>query len=385
VAIAIVQVLGLSVWFSATAVAPSLQGEWGIDSVEAVWLTATVQIGFVVGAVASALLTIADRFPPQRLLAVSALGAATCTAAMSIMADGLSVALLLRFMTGVFLAGVYPVGMKLTASWSDPLRRGRAFGLMLGALTVGSALPHLVSGFGQLPWRYVLLVAAALAVVGACVATVYVREGPFSAGRFDRPNPRYVWEMYRSRVPRLANLGYFGHMWELYAFWTWLPAFVIAGNQYRADGDPLASPSLLVFGAIGIAGCGGCFLGGWASDRFGRSKSAAVALGVSGACCLLSPLIFNASSAVLAVFVLVWGAAVIADSGVFSVLLSEAADSRFVGTALTAQTAVGFLLTVVTIQLLPLIAAAVGWQYAFVVLALGPVAGVAAMLAVNRP
>jgi MFS family permease len=380
--IAVVQVLGLSVWFSATAVVPSLRSEWGIDSTAAVWLTASVQIGFVAGAVISALSNLADRIRAQYLITASALCAATCTATLALSVNDIHAAIPLRFLTGMFLAGVYPVGMKLMASWSGPAERGRSFGILLGALTLGSALPHLIGGLGPLPWRTVMLTAAALAAVAAVVALGLLRPGPHLAIRAVTPNPRQAMVLFTERGARLASLGYFGHMWELYALWAWLPMFVRAGQGRDAAAT---STEFIAFVAIGVAGAAGCLLGGWASDRFGRSPAAVAALTISGACCVASPIFFAASTSVLVVFLLVWGAAVIADSGVFSTVLSETTDTRFVGTALTAQTAIGFLLTVVSIQLVPVVADLVGWQYAFLLLAPGPLLGAIAMSRQPQP
>jgi predicted MFS family arabinose efflux permease len=271
--------------------------------------------------------------------------------------------------------------MKLTASWVRPRQRGLAFGVMIGALTLGSALPHLIGGLGDLPWRGVMHSAAGCAVAAAVVAAALVREGPqFAHGAPARPHPRYALTMFGQRGPRLVNLGYFGHMWELYALWTWLPAFLIAGAAERT-GRGGADAGLLPFVAIGVAGVAGCLAGGWAADRFGRSRAAVTALAVSGACCVVSPLFFTAPPAAVAVLGVVWGAAVVADSGVFSTSLSEVADRRYVGTALTAQTAIGFALTVVTIQLVPVLAGAVGWRWAFWLLVPGPLAGALAMRA----
>ena len=380
--IAIVQVLGLCVWFSATAVVPSLRSEWGIGSTAAVWLTASVQIGFVAGAVTSTLFNLADRIAPQYLLAASAFGAAVCTALLALFVNNLSAAIPLRFLTGLLLAGVYPVGMKLMASWSESTDRGRAFGVLLGALTLGSALPHLISGLGPLPWRTVMMAAAVLTAIGALIAVLLITSGPHLDTRPITPSARYAITMFRERGPRLANIGYFGHMWELYALWTWMSMFVLAGREQRGTG-PVTTTSIIAFAAIGLAGIVGCLLGGWASDRFGRSPAAVTALVISGGCCVLSPLFFTAPTGVLLAFLLVWGAAVIADSGVFSTSLSETADSRFVGTALTAQTAIGFLLTVVTIQLVPVTADLIGWRYAFLLLAPGPLIGAVAMAALR--
>ena len=376
------QVLALAVWFSVSAVVPSLQEEWGISSAAAVWLTGTVQLGFVTGALVSTVLNLPDRFPPQLLMAASAALAALCTFVLAVLVDGLLPALPLRFLTGAFLAGVYPVAMKLTASWTTSSNRGLAMGLLIGALTVGSALPHLIGGLVTLPWRGVLLVTAAVALLGAVLALVVVRPGPHLATGPVHLHPRYALQMFAERGPRLVNLGYFGHMWELYALWTWLPLFLSQTSALPGLGS---GSRVLVFVTLGLFGLVGCLLGGWAADRFGRPAAAVTALVVSGACCLLSPLAFLAPAPLLAVFCAVWGASVIADSGVFSTTLSEVADRRFVGTALSAQTAIGFGLTVLSIQLVPLVADAVGWQYAFLLLAPGPALGAVAMGRVGTP
>ncbi|TFV47145.1 MFS transporter [Blastococcus sp. TF02A_35] len=375
-AIAAVQVLALAVWFSVSAVVPGLQADWGISGAAAVWLTGTVQLGFVTGALASSALNLADRLPPQLVMATGAGLAALATLALALVVDGLPGALVLRFLTGVFLAGVYPVGIKLMASWASSTDRGLAMGLLIGALTLGSTLPHLVGGLVTLPWRGVLEVTAGIGLLGAVLAATVVRAGPHLSAGPVRLHPRYALQMFAERGPRLVNLGYFGHMWELYALWTWASVWVLHSDAAAAFGT---SSQLLVFVTLGLFGLAGCLLGGWAADRFGRSTAAATALAASGACCLLSPLAFLAPAPVLAVFLAVWGAAVIADSGVFSTALSEVADRRFVGTALSAQTAIGFALTVLSIQLVPLLAGAVGWQYAFLLLVPGPALGALAV------
>lgn len=380
-AIAAVQVLGLAVWFSMSAVVPSLRTDWGLTAGGAVWLTASVQIGFVIGAVASAALNLADRIPSQRLLAASAAAAAVCTVVLALVADQLAVAIPLRFMTGMFLAGVYPTGMKLMVSWSGSAGRGRTMGVLIAALTLGSALPHLIAGVGSLRWRDVLLAAAAAGFAGAVIALLFVRPGPYAATSAPARNPRYALTMFTERGPRLANLGYFGHMWELYALWTWIPSFLLATPAAKSLPGSL---EITVFLTMGLGGVAGCLLGGWGADRFGRPPAAMAALLLSGLCCLVSPFFFPSSSLLLFAFCMLWGAAVIADSGVFSTSLSEVADHRYIGTALTAQTAIGFALTVITIQLTPLLAEAIGWRHAFLLLAPGPLAGALAMRAFGR-
>jgi MFS family permease len=380
--IALVLVLAMAVWFSASAVVPALATQWHLSAGSAAWMTAPVQAGFVLGAVGSAVLGLADRIRPHLLVACCAAGAAGCTLVMALFADGPLAAVPLRFATGAFLAGVYPVCMKLMASWSPPAGRALAMGALIGCLALGSALPHLIDGLGRLDWRAVLAAAAATAFCAAIVAGALVRPGPqFPAGR-GTGRSRYALAMFSDRGPRLVSLAYFGHMWELYALWTWLPAFLIASGTATADRE--GASGIDAFLAIGVAGLAGCLLGGWAADRLGRATTAAAALTVSGACCLLSPLFFTAGRPWLLAFTTVWGAAVIADSGVFSTLLSELADRRYVGTALTTQTAIGFLLTIVTIQVIPLTAAVAGWRYAFLVLAAGPMTALPALAALNR-
>jgi MFS family permease len=380
-AIAAVQVLALAVWFSVSAVVPNLRQEWGISSTAAVWLTGSVQLGFVVGAVGSAALNLPDRIRPHLMLAASAAAAALCTLAFALVVSNMAGAITLRFLTGVFLAGVYPVGIKLMASWSVSSARGRAVGILVAALTLGSALPHLIGGIADLPWRAVQLTATGFGLLGALIALALIRPGPYLAPSAHIRNPQYALTMFRERGPRLANLGYFGHMWELYALWTWLPAFLLAAPS---EPELPASPQITMFLAMGVAGVIGCLIGGWGADRFGRPPAAGAALAVSGLCCLLSPLAFRANPTLLFTFCAIWGAAVIADSGVFSTLLSEVADTRFVGTALTAQTAIGFGLTAVSIQLVPILAETTGWQYSFMLLTPGPALGVLAMSAISQ-
>lgn len=374
--IAVVQVLGLATWFSASAVVPSLQDEWEISLAAAVWLTASTQVGFVLGAVASSALNLADRLPPAKLLAVSAAGAAICTSALAFGSNGLDSAIPLRLLTGVFLAGVYPVGMKLMASWTVRAQRGLWFGILIGALTLGSSVPHLI-GTLALPWREVLLTAAGLTASGAILAAIWLRPGPYLSASAARLDPRFALRMFRRRGPRLVNIGYFGHMWELYALWTWFPTFLAV-----TYGEPAGSShavGMWVFLTMGLSGVVGCLVGGWAADRWGRGRTATVALAVSGACCIVSPVIPHLGVPLGVVIGAIWGAAVIADSGVFSTMLSERVEPEFAGTALTTQTAVGFAITIVTIQIVPVIAGVLSWNYSLVILAIGPIAGVIAL------
>lgn len=361
----------MSVWFSASAVAPALREAWDISESDASWLTGAVQIGFVVGALGSALFNLADRVSPRLIIAISAFGAAFTNAAVAVVSDGITSAIPLRFLTGVFLAGVYPVGLKLMTSWFER-GRGLAVGVLVGALTLGSGAPHLLRALGQPRWEIVLLSASGLAVL-AGAAILPVGRGPFSA-----PSPpldlRWALNVFRDRPVRLANIGYLGHMWELYALWTWLPAYLAASRGSGSATDVIA------FGAIGVAGLVGAVVAGRLADALGRTAITIGAMAISGSCALLSVVVFDAPEAVVIVFAVIWGASVIADSAQFSVAVSELTDARYVGTALTLQTAMGFLLTVVSIRLVGGLGPAWGWQWAFVVLAVGPAVGVIAML-----
>ncbi|AIG75205.1 transport protein [Amycolatopsis japonica] len=371
------QILAMGLWFSASSVVPALRGEWALSTQGTVLLTASVQVGFAAGALVSAVANLADRLRPERLLAASAATGALLTLLFPLCGNQFWLAVLLRFGTGMALAGVYPVGMKIVVSWF-PNSRGLALGVLLAALALGSASPHLLAG--NLPgWRTVLVVASLLALGAAALAVLFVRVGP-AARRSPPWEPRYLLTMARDRRQRLIAFGYFGHMWELYAFWTWIPAYAAAASKTSPG-----TVSLLAFTVIGVGGAIGCLLGGALSDRFGRIDVALAALAVSGTCCLVSALVFGGHPAMLGTLLFVWGIAAIADSGQFSAALSEAADARYVGTALTAQTAIGFLLSALTIQGLPVLADAVGWRAAAPVLAVGPLLGVIAMARLRSP
>ncbi|MFB6170585.1 MAG: MFS transporter [Haloarculaceae archaeon] len=377
VVIALAELLAMSLWFSATAAAPELADAWGLSAGQTAWLTMAVQLGFVAGALVSAVLTLSDTIEPRLFFAGSAVLGAGATVAIAAFVDSATPAIALRFLTGMALAGVYPTGMKLMSGWfSDG--RGVAIGTLVGALTVGSALPHLlraVGGVGE-P-RAVLYGAAALALVGA-VLVLFVGQGPHQApaAPFD---PAAVGRMARNSGVVLADFGYFGHMWELYAVWTWIPAFLLAAGV-----DPEAG-ALLSFGTIAIGGAG-AVVAGVGADRAGRTTVTSASMVLSGAACLTAGLVFDAPLVVLAPFVLLWGFVVVADSAQFSACVTELAEESYVGTALTLQTAVGFLLTVFSIRMVPLLADALGWQWAFAPLAVGPALGTVAMLALRvRP
>jgi len=373
-ALALAMLLGMTTWFSATAVVPQLEAIWAITPGQAAWLTIAVQLGFVIGALGSAILNIADLIAPRRLMLYGATGAAAANALLLIAPD-VTAAIALRGLTGMFLAGVYPPAMKAMSTWFR-FKRGTALGVMVGALTLGSATPHLVNGLGGLQWQLVIGVTSLLTLSGGLLA-VMGRDGPFPfpKGRFD---PRMAWRVFTDRGVLFASLGYFGHQWELYAMWAWFSVFL--GDALSLQGISGAGrwSAIATFAVIGI-GAVGCWLGGVLGDRLGRARATILAMGISGACAVGIGFLQTAPVPVILAVGLLWGFWVVADSAQFSTAVTEFGRQDYVGTALTLQLAIGFIVTIPTIWIIPLIADAIGWRFAFAILALGPVAGIASM------
>jgi len=365
--LALALVCSMATWFSASAVVPQLRDEWSLSRGAASWLTIAVQLGFVAGALVTSLFNLADVIAPHVVVFAGSIGAAAANALL-LATHGPAGAIPLRLATGFFLAGVYPPALKLMATWFRR-NRGTALGILVGALTLGSSLPHLVNGLGGLDWHVVIAVTSALTVAGGLIALTVVREGPypFPQATFD---PRQARLVFANRGVRLASLGYFGHMWELYAMWAWF--LVFATDTLFASRTAAA---LTTFAVIGV-GALGCVAGGVLSDRYGRSETTAGLMACSGACALVIGLLPSWAALLIA---LVWGFTVVADSAQFSTLVTEHADQAYVGTALALQLAVGFTLTVATIWLIPVLESAVGWRWAFAFLAPGPALGAAAM------
>ncbi|HEX3086195.1 MAG TPA: MFS transporter [Pyrinomonadaceae bacterium] len=373
--LAIAELLGMSLWFSGSAVVPALSKEWHLSAGAAGWLTLSVQLGFVAGTLLSALFNLPDIISPRHLFTLTALCGAIVNGAFGWFAHDASVAIVLRFLTGMFLAGVYPPAMKILATWFRH-GRGLALGVLVGALTLGKATPYLINGIGSANWRNNILFVSLLAIIGGLIVLFFVSDGPFAlpAGRFDLAQ---VGKVFGNRGVRLANFGYLGHMWELYAMWTWIP-FMIRASLAARKSDPAIAEvgSFIVIGS----GAVGCIVAGLIADRIGRTIVTSAAMAISGSCCLIIGLLFGANPVVLLIVAAIWGASVVADSAQFSACVTELGNQQYIGTALTLQTCLGFLLTTVSIELIPRVEALVGWRYAFAMLAPGPLFGVISML-----
>jgi MFS family permease len=365
----------MSLWFSGSAVVPALTREWNLTENATTWLTLSVQIGFVVGTLLSALLNLPDIISPRHLFTLTAIAGAIANGAFGWFAHDTAAAVPLRFLTGMFLAGVYPPAMKILATWFRH-GRGLALGTLIGALTLGKAMPYLINGIGSHNWRTNVIFVSLLAVIGGLLVTLFLRDGPLAlpAAQFDWTQ---VGKVFRNRGVRLASFGYFGHMWELYAMWTWIPFMIRASLAARNSSAALSEVSSFL-----VIGCGaiGCVIAGLIADRIGRTVVTSGAMAISGSCCMIIGLFFGAHPILLFVVAAVWGASVVADSAQFSACVTELGDPQYLGTALTIQTCLGFLLTTISIELIPHVEKLVGWRFAFVILAPGPLLGVISML-----
>ncbi len=373
-------VLSLTTWFSATAVIPELTVRWALTSSEAAWLTNGVQAGFVVGALTASALSLADIWRMQYLMAGAALLGAIANAALLFEPDA-SGAIVARFVTGVSLAGVYPPAMKFMATWFVR-GRGLALGLLVGSLTLGSAMPHLVRAMGAGVERSSVVTITSLASVAAAVIFWFLRDGPHAFAR-TRVDIRQIGSILRNRPVMLANTGYFGHMWELYAMWGWFLAYANASFE---TGNAVfgSNASLLTFAVVAI-GMPGCILGGYLSDRIGRCYTTALMMTISGLCAVAIGFTFDGPGWLFATVALLWGLTVVADSAQFSTAVTELSPQNQVGSALALQMGVGFAITILVIWLTPLVVDALGgWRWGFVMLAPGPLVGVCAILVLRR-
>jgi MFS family permease len=373
--LALAMVLGMTPWFSATVAAPGMRAEWNTTPSVSAWLTIAVQLGFVLGTFVSAVLLLSDRFSARRLASGSSCLVTIATAALAWRHTGPATAIALCGLTGAALAGVYPPGIKIAAGWWRS-GRGTAIGILVGALTIGSAMPNLLRALSPTErWRTIILAAAACALVSASLFGLAVRDGPFQAASAPF-NPRALSTVVRNRWVALATAGYLGHMWELYAMWSSIGAFWAFVMAPRALAPALAP----VFAFMTIAsGAIGCVVAGVAADRVGRPIVTIVAMAISATCALAIGFLTTAPLVVVTVVAVVWGISIVADSAQFSAAITELAPSQYVGTAITLQTCLGFLLTIITIRLVPVWVHLWGWELAYVPLAIGPVAGILAM------
>jgi MFS family permease len=370
------QVAVLALWLSATAVIPSLTAEYDLSAFTQSLFTSSVQVGFVAGSLSSALLGLADRLDPRRFFMAAALVAALANSAILLVEPTSAWVLLFRFITGACMAGVYPVGMKHVSTWARG-DMGLMVGMLVGAITLGTALPHLFNAMGGIDWRFTLMASSASALVAA-LAINLAGIGPniHAVSRFHPSDVLWAW---RIKPVRLANLGYLGHMWELFAMWAWIGVFLHA--SFARTLAPEIAPTaakLVTFATIGI-GALGCLAGGVFADRLGRTTLTMLAMAVSGTCAATVGFLYGGSPWLLTLVCLVWGVAIVADSAQFSASIAELSKRHLVGTMLTLQTALGFTLTLITIHLMPLWVDWLDWRYAFMPLAIGPFLGVWAM------
>ncbi len=364
------QFAGTSLWFAGNAIIADLQADWGIGADAIGAITASVQLGFICGTLLFAYLAISDRYSPRLVFFICSLAGAVSNLAILGVPEGLPGLTVLRFLTGFFLAGIYPVGMKIAAGWYEQ-GLGRALGYLVGALVVGTAFPHLIRASGaDLPWQTVMTAVSLLAAAGGILMLALVPDGPYlpKASKF---NPRALLIIFRSKKFRASVFGYFGHMWELYTLWAFIPvwlAYYSAASGYRFN------LSMIAFIVIAV-GFFGCSIGGLLSRRLGSAKVAYVQLLISGLCCLLSPLFFHAEFSLFLLFMLIWGITVVGDSPQLSTLNAENAPREYVGSALTIANSLGFLITVVSIQLMNALLPVLEIQYIFWLLVPGPVFG----------
>lgn len=375
--IVISQFCGTSLWFSSNAILQDLIIHYSLPENTLAHITSAVQFGFIIGTLVFAILTIADRFSPSKVFLISALIAAIFNFAIVWEFNSLMSILILRFLTGFFLAGIYPIGMKIAADYYDK-GLGKSLGFLVGALVLGTAFPHILKGFTvQLPWKTILIITSIIAFLGGLLLFFLVPDGPYRK-KGSSLDFSIITTIFKNKKFKAAAFGYFGHMWELYAFWAFVPVIISLYNTiYPESTLNNAISSFIVIGIGAIA----CIISGYLSLKKGTKKIAAIALTISGIFCFISPLLFMIPSQFIFIFLVsIWGMAVIADSPLFSTLVAQNADPIYKGTALTIVNCIGFAITIVSIQLLLLLQNYIDTAYLFVLLGIGPLAGLMSIL-----
>ena len=368
------QFAGTSLWFSGNAIAWALQEEFLFGPELLGLITSSVQLGFIVGTLSFAFFAISDQFSPRKLFLVCAFLGAISNSLLMLVQGGMGFIILNRFLTGFFLAGIYPVGMKIAAGWFDR-KLGKAIGYLVGALVLGTAFPHLLKSFeGILPWRSIILCTSIVAFSGGILMYLLVPDGP-NIKKGTGFDPGSIAKIFKVRSFRLAAFGYFGHMWELYTVWAFIPVILIS---YSASTGQEINSSFWSFIII-AAGSAGCIIGGILSQKYGSARIAYLQLFCSGICCLLIPLMFQLQIYVFLFFLVFWGVVVVGDSPQFSAITAQTAPDHLVGTGLTIVNSIGFALTIPSIQLVSYLSNHISNQYILMILLIGPLFGIMAM------
>ncbi len=369
------QFAGTSLWFAGNAVIGDLQLEWGLSPASLSYITSSVQLGFIAGTLFFAFFLISDRFSPRLVFFICSMLGAAANLGVFLVSDGLTPLLIFRFITGFFLAGIYPVGMKIAAGWYKH-GLGAAMGYLVGALVLGTAFPHLLKSLEHnYEWESVVISVSVISIIGGLLMLIFVPNGPYLS-KGTKFNPRAIQTIFKSKSLRQAAFGYFGHMWELYTMWTFVPLLLAYYAKDRIDAMNIPLWSFWIIAAGGV----GCALGGIISKRTGSKPVAFYQLLASGICCLLSPLIFTAPLGIFLVFLLFWGVVIAGDSPQFSALVAISAPKEYVGSALTIVTSIGFLITVFSIQFINSLVGTIDVKYLMLFLLPGPVFGLISLL-----
>lgn len=376
--ISVSELFALSLWFSASAILPELKAVWHLNPMMGAWVTASVQIGFIVGTLFSSYLGLPDRFNSRKIFAIAALLGAVFNG-MLIFVDNALLGITLRMLTGITLAGVYPTAVKLLSQWF-PNKRGIAIGILIAALTLGSALPHfIVIFFSTIDWKLVIIINSVLALISALIMNWILVDISTSFNR-SPVSFQLLKKVFANKPVMLANYGYYGHQWELYAMWTWLPVFLNASLLKNASQTSPWLSELLTFVSIGVAGAIGCVLGGYYAEKIGRSRLTIIAMSVSACCAILIGFTYGQAIWITFIVSFIWGVSVIADSAQFSAAVTEFSEVEYVGTAVTFQMSIGFMITIFSINLIPVLQKQLGWEWVFAILSIGPILGIIAML-----